>query len=88
MRILRAELLWKFIKKHRNVSSYLRAWYDEVTAAQWQKPDDAKIQYPRCSIVGNDRIVFRVRGNNYRIVCRVSYALQIIEIRFVGTHAD
>ena len=57
-------------------------------AAHWRTPAEVVARYPEASIVGSDRIVFRIRGNAYRLVVRVDYQYQRVYIRFVGTHAQ
>ncbi len=64
----------------------LRAWYKEVTAASWKSPADIKSQYRSASFLANNRVVFNVHGNKYRLVVAVKYEFGLCYIRFVGTH--
>ncbi len=66
----------------------LKAWYQEAKKAKWKTPNEVKEQYKNASIVGNNRIVFNICGNKYRLVVRVNYETQWIFIRFVGTHKE
>jgi mRNA interferase HigB len=66
----------------------LKAWYQEAKQADWQSPNEVKEQYRSASIVGNNRIVFNICGNKYRLVVRINYEAQWIFIRFVGTHKE
>jgi mRNA interferase HigB len=66
----------------------LRAWYYEVKKAKWQTPNDVKEKYRSASIVGDNRIVFNICGNKYRLVVKVNYEAGWIFIRFVGTHKE
>ncbi len=66
----------------------LKAWYYEAKQAQWHAPTDVKAQYPKASIVGNNRVVFNISGNRYRLVVEFHYASGIGYIRFIGTHAE
>lgn len=66
----------------------LKAWYQEAKHAAWKSPNDVKEQYRSASIVGNNRIVFNICGNKYRLVVKVNYEAQWIFIRFVGTHKE
>lgn len=66
----------------------LRAWYQEAKQAEWQSPNEVKEQYRSASIVGNNRIVFNICGNKYRLVVKINYEAQWIFVRFVGTHKE
>lgn len=66
----------------------LKAWYHEAKKAKWKTPNDIKKQYRSASIVGNNRVVFNICGNKYRIVVKVNYESQFIFIRFIGTHQE
>jgi len=65
----------------------LRAWHSEAKAANWKNPADIRALYGTASFVG-DRVVFNIAGNKYRLVVRIRYDVQIIFIRFVGTHRE
>lgn len=66
----------------------LRAWYQEAKQAVWQSPNEVKEQYRSVSIVGNNRVVFNICGNKYRLVVKINYEAQWIFIRFIGTHKE
>ena len=72
----------------RDAEQPLRAWFAEVKQASWRAPADIKAAHRNASFVGNDRVVFNIGGNKYRLVVAVKYSAQIVYIRFVGTHAD
>jgi mRNA interferase HigB len=65
----------------------LRAWYDEARRATWKAPQEIKARYASASFVGKNRVVFNIKGNDYRLVVAVSYSFQAVYIKFVGTHA-
>lgn len=71
---------------HRDVEEPLRAWYDEATKADWKQPADIKAQYRSASVLKNRRVVFNIKGNGYRLVVAISYKLQIVYVKFIGTH--
>lgn len=64
------------------------AWIAEARAARWRSPADVKAKYATASIVGGNRIVFNISGNNYRLVTTVNYSSGVVDIRFFGTHAE
>ncbi len=66
----------------------LQAWYDDTKHAEWEKPSDIKIAFRNASFIGNDRVVFNLKGNSYRLVVAISYEHSIVFIRFVGTHQE
>ncbi|MCB9361381.1 MAG: type II toxin-antitoxin system HigB family toxin [Flavobacteriales bacterium] len=67
---------------------HLKAWYLEVKKATWQNPNEIKAKYRSASVVGNNRVVFNICGNKYRLIVAINYAAQIIYIRFIGTHVE
>ena len=71
---------------HRDSEEPLRAWYAEAMKATWRQPADIKAQYRNASVLKNRRVVFNIKGNDYRLVVAISYKLQIVHVKFVGTH--
>ncbi len=88
MRIISRKALREFWEKHPDAEQSLRAWYTRVKRATWETPSDVKVAYRNASFVANDRVVFNIRGNRYRLIVGIDYQYSIIYIRFVGTHAD
>jgi mRNA interferase HigB len=72
----------------RTLDRRAAAWKAEVERAQWKKPTDVKAMYGTADVVGNNRIVFDICGNNYRIIVQFSYAANLARVRFAGTHAE
>ena len=66
----------------------LKAWFAVTEQADWSSPADVKDQYRHASFVGNDRVVFNIAGNKYRIVALILFRTRTILIRFVGTHHE
>ena len=64
----------------------LESWYKEVIKADWKNPNDIKEQYRSASIVGNNRVVFNIHGNKYRLIVQINYFAQFVYIRFIATH--
>ena len=65
----------------------LESWYEEVSRVAWGSPQDVKNRYSTASFVGNNRVVFNIGGNKYRLVIEVQYRAQIVWVKFIGTHA-
>jgi mRNA interferase HigB len=68
--------------------SQYEAWLDIVTHADWRNPEDVKTSYPKASILKASRVVFNIKGNDYRLVARVQYQAGVLAVRFFGTHAE
>ena len=88
MRIIAWKTLRDFCVWHRDAEQYLRVWYRDVKLAQWKSPNDIRRTYANASIVGNKRVVFNIRGNNYRLIAAVNFDHGIVYIRFIGTHKE
>lgn len=88
MRVIAISTLRTFWSKaaYRDSEQALRAWYDEACKARWLQPADIKRAYASLSILKNRRVVFNVKGNDYRLIVDVSYKLQLVFVKFVGTH--
>jgi len=72
----------------RAARSQYEAWLEIVSRAEWRNPEDVKASYPKASILKGSRVVFNIKGNDYRLVARVQYQAGILAIRFFGTHAE
>jgi len=88
MRIIALRALREFWHEHPDAQVPLRAWYALASRARWRSPAEVKAAYGNASIVANNRIVFNVKGNDYRLVVAVHYNRGLMFIRFVGTHRD
>ncbi len=64
------------------------AWCDEVKKARWRQPADIKAQYSSASILKNRRVVFNLKGNDYRLIVAVAYNTGFVYVKFIGTHAE
>jgi mRNA interferase HigB len=78
----------KGTKAYSAVKSALDAWFHEVTHAVWKSPANVKAAYANASVVGKDRVVFNIKGNDYRLVVAIDYARQVVFIKWAGTHAE
>ena len=88
MRIIARRTLREFWQRHPNAREALEAWYAEVRKADWPSPAHVIRRFPQASIVGATRVVFRIKGNDYRLVVDIFYPGREIYIRFIGTHAE
>lgn len=88
MRIISRKTLVLFWKEHKHAEQPLRSWYAEAKHADWRSPDAIKAKYRHASILRDNRVVFNIAGNKYRLVVKIHYNTGIVYIRFVGTHAE
>lgn len=88
MHVIAKKPLREFWERNPDAERPLRAWHKEAQTADWDTPTDVKAAYPKASIIGDNRIVFNIKGNAYRLVVRIDYRRHIVYVRFVGTHAD
>lgn len=88
MHIISRKKLVEFWEQHVDAEGSLRAWYDHAKKAHWLTPMDVQKNYGDDAILPDNRAVFNIKGNRYRLVVRFNYAAQSIYIRFVGTHAE
>ena len=86
MKIVSVKILKDFWANNPNSEQHLKAWADEVKQAQWSQPADIKGKYRSASILKNRRIVFNIKGNDYRLIVAVAYQFGAIYIKFIGTH--
>jgi mRNA interferase HigB len=61
---------------------------DIVSRARWRNPEDVKSSYPKASILKASRVVFNIKGNDYRLVAAIQYAAGVLAIRFFGSHNE
>ena len=88
MRVIAVSTLRAFWERHPDVEQPLKAWYEEATNATWAQPADIKARYRSASVLKNRRVVFNVKGNDYRLIVAIAYKLQIVCVKFVGTHQE
>lgn len=88
MHVYSRKTLREFWEKHPDSQQALQAWYVNVKHANWKTPSDIKQANQTASFLQNDRIVFNIKGNTYRIVVVVEYVHGSVYIRFIGTHSQ
>lgn len=88
MRIISIRALRDLWERHPQAEIPLRGWYAEASNADWKTPADIKSIYRNASFLANNRVIFNIKGNDYRLVVAVRYTQGLMFIRFVGTHAE
>lgn len=88
MRIISRKTLKEFWDQHLDAQQPLQAWYHDAKQAVWKSPVDIKDVFRNASFVVNNRVVFNIKGNKYRLIVAIQYEYGIVYIRFVGTHRE
>ena len=88
MRIIAKRTLKEFWKIHTDSEIQLTEWYDIVSSAQWKSPHNVLEVYPSADNIGNNRVVFNICHNKYRLIVVFRYTIQMVYIRFIGTHKE
>ncbi len=88
MHVISRKTLEDFWKLHPLAEKGLRAWLFEAKEAEWENPDQIKARYPAASFLADNRVVFNIGGNKFRLIVRVRYESGTVFIRFVGTHSE
>lgn len=88
MRIIAKGTLRDFWGLFPDAEESLLAWYREVEKEDLDTPAKVKAKYRNASIVGDNRVVFNIKGNDYRLVVKINYEYRVVYVRFVGTHAN
>ena len=88
MRIISKKTLKDFYeqKQYMDSKNSLESWHQEVLKTNWNNPNEVKKQFRNASVIGDNRIVFNIHGNKYRLIVKINYFAKIIFIRFIGTH--
>ena len=87
-RIFAKGTLREFWELHPDSEQHLKTWYDTAMSSSWRTPNEIKQTYRSASILREGRVVFNIKGNDYRLVMKFNFEKQWIFIRFIGTHED
>ena len=88
MRIVGRSILEAFAVEHADIRPALDAWICEVEEAQWDTPDQIKARFASASFLRDNRVVFNLKGNKYRLDTKIAYQTHIVFIVRIGTHAE
>ena len=88
MRVISKKTLRDYWTRHTIVRGALEAWLEHVERACWTTPSDLQADYGANAVLNENRAVFNIKGNNYRLVVHIHYQSKIVFIRFIGTHAE
>lgn len=88
MRIITEKRIRDFYESHPNARPACTEWIKEVRRVDWESPAELRQLHPSASILANNRAVFRIGGNKYRIIVVIHYNMGRVYVRFIGTHAE
>ena len=88
MRVSSRKKIVEYYRDHAMNKTALEVWYKKVSKSSWENLNDLKQDYLRADYVGNNRVVFNIKGNDYRLVAIIIYISQKVYIRWIGTHAE
>lgn len=88
MKVIGLLKLYKFLENHPDCEQQVFAWIAEVKETVWTTPNDIKARYVNASFLADNRVVFNIKGNNYRLDTKVYYQRQVVMIMRMGTHAE
>ena len=88
VRVIAKRTLREFWEKHADCEEQLKSWYRETEKSEWKNINDLKSEYPSASILKDNRIVYNIKGNNYRLIVKFNFEYGICWIRFIGTHVE
>ncbi|HHQ6628029.1 type II toxin-antitoxin system HigB family toxin [Serratia sp. T13T92] len=88
MKIISVKTLKDFWDEYPDAEQPLKAWVDEAVKANWRTPAEIKEQYRSASILKNRRVVFNIKGNDYRLIVAIAYQRGWMFVKFIGTHRE
>jgi mRNA interferase HigB len=88
MVILSKKAIDEYVSKHADAKDALNNWFRYVQQLDWSKLSELKGDFPDADYIGNDRYVFNIRGNSYRLIAVIFFSIRTLYIKFIGTHAE
>ena len=88
MNVISYKAISKYCQANSNAEQALKTWFKTVSKAEWKDLNELKLDYPSADYVGDNRIVFNIKGNHYRLVARVAFEYKRVMVKWIGTHAE
>lgn len=88
MRVIAKKILRDFWEVHSDCEQQLKSWFRGTSKAEWTNPNQIKTEYPSASILNDNRVVFNIKGNKYRLIVKINFEYEMVWIRFIGTHKE
>lgn len=88
MNVISKRTIVEFYTKNPQAKTALEVWHSDARKAEWKTPDDIKKVYSSASFLADNRVVFNIKGNDYRLIVHIDYKRKIVRVKFIGTHAQ
>ena len=88
VRVIAKRTLVNYWTLHKETEGALKSWYYEAKNAKWHSPQDVKAKFGTASILKGNKVVFNIKGKKYRLVVNINYEMNIVYIKFIGTHKE
>jgi len=88
MNVISKRTIIKFYEKYPNSKTALEVWYADAKKSIWTTPDDIKKKYSSASFLADNRVIFNIKGNEYRLIVHIDYLRKFIRVKFIGTHSE
>ena len=88
MRTIGREVLVNFMSRLADSRKWLECWIAETEKTEWSCPQDIKKRHSTVSFLSDNRAIFNVKGNSYRLVCKIAYRTKILKVDWIGIHAE
>jgi mRNA interferase HigB len=86
--VISRKTLVEFYERRPDAMEALETWYRVCKKATWRNFNEVRTAYPSADVVGDDRMVFNIKGNKYRLIARFSFRYKAIQVKWIGTHAE
>ena len=88
MRVIAKKTIVEYYTMHADAKTALEEWFEKAELADWKNFSDIKDSFRSADWVGNNRVVFNIKGNDYRLVVLVLFKIKMVYVRFIGTHTE
>jgi len=88
VRVIAKSTLRTFWEKHADCEQQLKSWFSEMEKSNWSSINQLKAEFPSASILPENRVIFNIKGNNYRLIVKFNFEYVLCWIQFIGTHAE
>ncbi len=88
MNVISKRTLVQFYEIHPSAKTALEVWHSDARRSEWKTPEDIKQVYASASFLADNRVVFNIKGNDYRLIVHIDYKRKIVRVKFIGTHAQ
>lgn len=88
MTLVGQDTIDRFVQGHAQARKSMQAWVAEVKSAGWKRSIDIKNRYRSADFLSDNRVIFDVKGNTYRVVAKVACQTGVVRVEWVGTHAE